>query len=150
MATPFEVIHQLNASAWKAYLAWERELVAFSTELSEELCVQLDWDRSAVRRVQIDGSSLADGARACPGGFADAQGYNFILRFDLGNLWTQRGFTVRRGADKGAYLVKCEDLETVVSLADHATVAPIVSALVEQLRATVLNHALASVTGFVG
>ncbi len=150
MSTPFEEIHNLNVASWKAYVAWERELLTFSNELIEELCAQLDWDKSALRRVHFDAKSLDGDARVCPGGFSDGSGYHFALRFELANLWAQRHFTVLRGSEKGAYVVKSAGLETVVSLADRSTVEPLVAALVTQLREMVLSHSLASVTGFTG
>jgi hypothetical protein len=103
-----------------------------------------------MHRVEFDSKRLDAEARLSPRGYSDANGYHFALRFEVGNLWTQRVFTVRRGIEKGSYVVKSGAVETVVSLADRPTVAPIVALVVEQLRELVLGHSLASATGFTG
>lgn len=150
MPTPFEEIHNLNVAAWKAYRAWEQEVVTFSNQLSEELRLQLDWDSSTMRRVEYDSKRLDPDAKINPGGFSDPNGYHFALRFEVGTYWTQRPFTVRRGAEKGSFVVKSGDVETVVTLAERTTVEPLVRLVVEQLRELVFASSLASVTGFTG
>jgi hypothetical protein len=141
---PYEQLAGIEKAAEVAYAAWEAEMVTFSKAFLKTLVDELGWPEDGFTRLQ---GEVPMGGRLAPGGYADAAGYHFAVRFGLGRSWLQVVFAVSRGAEGHDVKIGTETFRVV--LEDPATLAPIVEDIVAEMTKTLLLREAAAQTGYV-
>jgi len=149
MTTKYDEIEKLQKDARGAFLAWEADMVDFSTKFLNALRGALGWPEMGFARLDRQHHEVPAGSRFGPGGYTDKEGYHFAVRISVTNTWLQVVFTAKKAKD-GVFDVKIGDESfAAVDLREIGTLTPIVDDVASEMRKLVLGAEFDALTGFV-
>jgi hypothetical protein len=148
--TKYDELEKLQEEARAAFIAWQTEMVDFSTKFLAALRAALGWPEMSFTRLDRQPHELPQGTRPGPGGYTDKEGYHFAVRISVTNAWLQVVFTAKK-TGAGSYDVKIGDESfSAIDLKEIASLRPIVDDLTGEMRKLVLAAEFVELTGFEG
>lgn len=146
--TKYDELEKLQEEARAAFMAWQAEMVDFSTKFLSALRAALGWPEMSFTRLDRQPHEVPHGSRPGPGGYIDKDGYHFAVRISVTQTWLQVVFTAKK-TGVGTYDVRIGDESfSAIDLKEIASLGPIVDDLIGEIRKLVLAAEFVDLTGF--